>query len=198
MTDYWTDAPTLSTDLIQLRPLVRDDRHALLTALSDGKLWEPFFSSFPAPDQIDQWLDDVEAGARQGRRMALAVIHRPSGQLIGSTSYCRMNKQHRRLEIGYTFYAASYQRGPVNSQAKRLLLTHAFDVMDCLCVQIRTNSLNQRSRRAIERLGAQLDGVLRHHVIDKNGLSRDTAVYSIIDSDWPVVKANLDYLNRER
>ena len=117
----------------------------------------------------------------------------PAGVVVGTTRYMRMNEGHRRLEVGGTFYATRVQRTGVNTEAKRLLLTHAFDVMGVQCVQIRTDALNIRSQRAIERLGAKRDGMLRGHQI-VGGRLRDSVVYSILDREWPGVRQNLDYL----
>ena len=128
----------------------------------------------------------------QGRSLVFAVLD-AVGEVAGTTRFMRMNEPHRRLEIGGTFYATRVQRTGLNTEAKRLLLTHAFDVLGCQCVQLRTDSLNRRSQAAIERLGATCDGVLRgHQLVD--GRLRDSVVYSILDREWPAVRRNLDYL----
>jgi len=122
------------------------------------------------------------------------TVETPDGQVVGATRLMRLAPAHRRLEIGGTFYAKAVQRTGVNTEAKRMLLAHAFEVMDCQCVQIRTDLLNLRSQRAIERLGARRDGVLRGHQVMADGRLRDTVVYSILDREWPGVRQNLDYL----
>jgi N-acetyltransferase len=186
VTDAWRDQPVLQGNHVLLRPMVRQDADAIVEAASDGKLWELFYTSVPSAETINAYLDAAEREQGFGRAMPFVVIDNATDQLVGATRYMRMKADARRLEIGTTFYAQSAQR----SEAKLLLLTHAFEVMDCLCVQLRTDALNFRSQRAIERLGAKKDGVLRNHSI-LNGRVRDTVVYSIIADEWEGVKRNL-------
>jgi N-acetyltransferase len=188
--DLWREMVTLEGSHVLLRPMEREDGPAIVEAASDGKLWELFYTSIPSADEIDAYLDKAFADKEVGRAMPFVVIDRRDGRLVGSTRYMRMNSAARRLEIGTTFYAQSAQRSAINSEAKLLLLTHAFDVMDCLCVQLRTDAFNFQSQRAIERLGAKKDGVLRNHSI-LNGRVRDTVVYSILANEWEGVKRNL-------
>lgn len=196
MNDPWTDQPRLSGPHVTLRPMVRADRDAIVAAAADGKLWELFYTAVPSEATIDAYLDTAEREASYGRAMPFVVLN-ASGQLVGCTRYMRMNKAARRLEIGTTFYAKSVQRSPVNSAAKLLLLTHAFDVMEASCVQLRTDHFNHASQRAIERLGAKKEGVLRNHSI-VDGRVRDTVCYSFIANEWPGVKRNLEFkLSRE-
>jgi N-acetyltransferase len=192
----WTTQPTLTDADVTLRPMVDADRDAVLAAASDGELWNLFFTNVPGPDTIDRYMAVAGDDRRNGRSMPFVV--ECGGAVVGATRFMRMNPAHRRLEIGTTFYATSVQRTSVNTTAKRLLLHQAFDAMDAQCVQLRTDRLNHRSRRAIERLGAQLDGVLRSHVIMADGRVRDTAVYSITRGDWPGVRASLDHLLADR
>lgn len=191
MSDLWTDPPHLSGQHVTLRPMVRGDRDAILAAASEGKLWELFYTSVPSPDTIDAYLDAAERETNYGRAMPFVVLD-STGKIVGCTRYMRMNKAARRLEIGTTFYAASVQRSPINTEAKLLLLTHAFEEMGALCVQFRTDHFNHASQRAIERLGAKRDGVLRNHNI-MDGRVRDTVVYSIIANEWDGVKRNLTF-----
>ena len=188
----WDETPTLAGRHVALRPLVPEDRDAILAAASDGRLWELFYTAVPGPDTIDAWIERAFREKSHGRALPFAVTA-PDGRVIGSTRYMRMNPAHRRLEIGTTFYAASVQRSGVNTEAKLLLLAHAFEAMGCVCVQFRTDWFNHASRRAIERLGAKPDGVLRNHNITPDGRMRDTMVYSILASEWPGVKANLEF-----
>lgn len=188
----WSTVPTLAGRHVVLRPLVAADREALLAAASDGRLWELFYTGVPGPDTVDTWLARAATDQAAGRALPFAVTL-PSGELVGSTRYMRMSETHRRLEIGTTFYAAHVQRTAVNSEAKLLMLRHAFETLGCLCVQFRTDWFNTRSQRAIERLGAKRDGVLRNHVIMPDGRVRDTVVYSIIANEWPGVRANLEH-----
>ncbi len=189
----WTDAPTLEGGLVTLRPLVPEDRDALLSAAADGRLWELFYTLAPGPDMIDFWLEHTFRERGEGRGMPFTVLD-ASGDVVGSTRYLRMNRTHRRVEIGGTFYAQRAQRTGLNTEAKLLLLGHAFEELDCICVQLRTDWLNLASRRAIERLGAKQDGVLRAQRVMPDGRVRDTVVYSILDREWPGVKRNLEVM----
>ena len=190
MAGPWTDQPVLEGRHILLRPMVRSDGPAIVDAASDGKLWELFYTVVPGPESINAYLDRAEREQGWGRIMPFAVIEKASGDLVGATRYMRMNSPHRRLEIGTTFYASRVQRTPINSEAKLLLLTHAFESMNCVCVQFRTDHFNFASQRAIERLGVKRDGLIRNHqIID--GRVRDTVLYSILANEWEGVKRNL-------
>jgi RimJ/RimL family protein N-acetyltransferase len=188
----WHQQPTLAGQHVTLRPLVLDDRDALVAAAADGDLTDLFFTNVSGLKDPDGFMAAAFKERDFSRAMPFAVCL-PDGRLVGMTRYMRMNAGHRRLEIGGTFYARSVQRSGVNTEAKKLLLTHAFEVMDCNVVQIRTDWFNRRSQAAIERLGAKRDGVLRNHQL-MDGRIRDLVVYSIIASEWPGVKRNLDYL----
>ena len=196
MTDPWRVSPVLEGDHVILRPMVRADGPAIVAAASDGKLWELFYTAVPSPETIEAYLDNAEAEIGYGRAMPFVVVDKVSDKIVGATRYMRMKRDAERLEIGTTFYAESAQRTPINSETKLLLLTHAFEVMGCMCVQFRTDALNFPSQRAIERLGAKRDGVLRNHGI-MDGRNRDTIVYSIIANEWDGAKTNLRFrLNR--
>lgn len=189
----WTDPPTLVGRHVTLRPMVLGDRDALAAAAADGDLTELFFSNVAQLVDPDAFLAAAFKECDFGRAMPFAV-ETPDGKLVGMTRYMRMHAGHKRLEIGGTFYAKSVQRSGVNTEAKLLLLTHAFEVMRCNVVQIRTDWFNRRSQAAIERLGAKRDGVLRNHQVTPDGRMRDLVVYSIIASEWPGVRQNLRYL----
>ena len=189
----WRDAPTLANRRITLRPLTREDRRALLDAAADGDLSRLFYTGVPSPNTIDAYFDTVFAEQAQGRAMPFIVLD-PDGGVIGATRFLRMNEAHRRLEIGATFYRASVQRSGVNTQAKLLLLGHAFDSLGCNVVQFRTDWFNRRSQAAIERLGAKRDGVLRNHQIAADGRVRDIVCYSVVAPEWPGVRRNLEHL----
>lgn len=189
----WTHIPVLAGTHVTLRPLRRDDGPALIAAASAGGLWDMFFAGVAQLKDIERWLDKVMAEQDYGRAQVFTVLN-AAGAVIGTTRFMRMAPTDRRLEIGGTFYALSAQRTGVNTEAKLLLLTHAFQVMGCQCVQIRTDWLNQRSRTSIERLGAHCDGVLRGHAVTAGGRIRDTVVYSILDREWPGVRDKLVYL----
>ena len=158
----------------------------------DGDLTQLFFSNVNGLRDPDAFMAAAFKERDFGRAMPFAVCL-PDGKIVGMTRYMRMNAAHLRLEIGGTFYAKSVQRTGVNTEAKKLLLTHAFEMMGCNAVEIRTDWFNRRSQAAIERLGAKRDGVLRNHQV-MDGRIRDLVVYSIIASEWPGVKRNLDYL----
>ena len=191
----WRGAPTFVGRHVTLRPLSRDDRAALLEAFADG-LENTFATLVPAPDTIDAWYEGIEREAAAGRMMPFTVLD-ADGRVAGTTRFMRMTERHRRIEIGGTLYARRVQRSGVNTEAKRFLLSHAFESLGCQCVQLRTNVLNRRSRAAIERIGARMDGVLRGHMITPEGHSRDSVVYSILAHEWPQVRRNLDALLAE-
>lgn len=188
----WAETPTLTGRHVTLRPLERADRDGLIAVASAGDLWDTFYANVAQLKDADRWLDAAFEQQDYGRARLFAVCD-PSGRVVGTTRFMRMSEGHRRFEVGGTFYAKTVQRTGVNTEAKLLLLAHAFDVLACQCVQIRTDMLNMRSQAAIERLGAKRDGVLRGHQIVAGRL-RDTVVYSILDREWPGVKQNLQFL----
>lgn len=188
----WRTVPTLAGRHVTLRPLAADDRDALVAAASADDLWDTFYASVSQMKEPDGFFARAFAEQEVGRSFVFAVLD-GEGTMCGTTRLMRMNPAHRRVEIGGTFYATRVQRSGVNTEAKLLLLTHAFDALGCQCVQLRTDSLNRRSQAAIERLGARRDGVLRgHQIVD--GRLRDSVVYSILDREWPAVRRNLDFL----
>jgi RimJ/RimL family protein N-acetyltransferase len=186
---HWPDPVTLAGPHARLEPLTAAHHDALCDAVRDGELWKLWYTSVPSPEGM---------AAEIQRRLALPTM-RPftvldaSGRVVGMTTYMHIDAVHRRVEIGSTWYAHSAQRTPLNTQCKRLLLAHAFDTLDCIAVEFRTHRLNVQSRRAIERLGAQLDGILRCHQRAADGSLRDTAVYSITAAEWPAARAHLDW-----
>lgn len=188
----WTTPPTLTGQHVTLRPTVLDDRDGIVAAGADGKISELFFTNASTLTDPDAFMAALFKERDFGRAMPFTVCT-PDGRVVGLTRYMRMNAGHKRLEIGGTFYAKSVQRTGVNTEAKLLLLTHAFEVMGCNAVQIRTDWFNKRSRAAIERLGAKRDGVLRNHQV-MDGRVRDLVVYSIIASEWAGVRQNLRFL----
>lgn len=188
----WTTPPTLIGDHVTLRPTVLDDRDGIVAAGADGKVSELFFTNASTLTDPDAFMAAVFKERDFGRAMPFTVCT-PDGRVVGLTRYMRMSEGHKRLEIGGTFYAKSVQRTGVNTEAKLLLLTHAFEVMGCNAVQIRTDWFNKRSQAAIERLGAKRDGVLRNHQV-MDGRVRDIVVYSIIASEWAGVRQNLRFL----
>jgi N-acetyltransferase len=176
-----------------LEPLAQMHLGGLQEAAADGELWKLFFTSVPAPAQAQKWLDTALAMRHQHQAMPFAVRELASDRIVGSTRFFNVDNANRRLEIGHTWYAQSAQRSPVNTECKLLLLTHAFETLGCIAVEFRTDWFNHRSQAAIERLGAKRDGVLRNHMIMPDGRIRDTVVYSILQSEWPGVKINLQH-----
>jgi RimJ/RimL family protein N-acetyltransferase len=188
---HWIEPVVLRGSHAVLEPLAPEHRDALLAAAADGELWRLWYTSAPGPDSIDGWLQQALAQREQAGALPF-VVRRPSdGRVIGSTRLFNVDAANRRLEIGHTWYSASVQRGPVNTECKAMLLAHAFDTLGCIAVELRTHFMNRQSRAAIERLGARLDGVLRHHQRLPNGTIRDTCVYSIVAPEWPAVRENL-------
>lgn len=188
----WRTVPTLVGRHVTLRPLDRADREDLLAAFGDG-LARVVTTAVPDAATIDGWYDSLAAQQAAGRALPFTVLD-AEGRVAGVTRFLRMNAAHRRVEIGGTLYARRVQRTGLNTEAKRLLLAHAFDTLGCQCVQLRTGWHNRASRAAIERLGARIDGVLRGHMVTPDGEVRDTIVYSILHHEWPQVRRNLDYL----
>ncbi|MBY0572122.1 MAG: GNAT family N-acetyltransferase [Undibacterium sp.] len=182
----------------KLTPLKQAHLEDLQAAALDGKLWELFFTFVPNPETTQQWLDTALSLQDKGSVLAFTVIQQSTGKIIGSTRYCRIAPEHKRLEIGYTWYSQSAQRSAINTECKLLLLTHAFEVLDCNVVELRTDWFNKKSQAAIERLGAKRDGVLRNHILSTDGRVRDIVVYSILKSEWMGVKNNLEFLLKRR
>lgn len=191
MTDPWRETPTLAGRHVTLRPLERGDRAAIVEAFATG-LEDSFATMVPAEDTIDGWYDRIAREQPAGRMMAFVALD-AAGRLSGVTRFLRMSQVDRRVEIGGTIYAKRVQRTGLNTEAKLLLLTYAFETLGCQCVQLRTDWLNRPSRRAIERLGAKQDGVLRGHKVIGDRV-RDTVVYSILAREWPGVRRNLTSL----
>ena len=174
-----------------LEPLSRDHAAGVRAAAADGELWNLWYTSVPAPDKLDAWLDiALDMRERQGA-MPFAVRANDSGNIVGSTRYFNVDAANRRLEIGHTWYAQRAQRTAINTECKLLLLTHAFEQLRCIAVEFRTHWFNHRSREAILRLGAKQDGVLRNHQLLPDGSRRDTVVFSILDGEWAAVKRHL-------
>ena len=188
---------TLSGQHVTLVPLDTTHHDALVQAVHDGDLWNHWYTHIPRPEAMAAEIQRRLELQATGSMCPFAVISPVTQQAVGMTTYMNIDATNRRVEIGSTWYRQSVQRTPVNTEAKHLLLAHAFEQLDCIAVEFRTHFFNQPSRRAIERLGAKLDGVLRSHQINQHpkakGALRDTCVYSITASEWPNVKAHLDH-----
>lgn len=188
----WPDPVTLSGPHARLAPLDPGHAQALAEAVRDGELWQLWYTAIPPPERMAAEIERRLSLQRAGSMLPFTVFD-ASGRVVGMTTFMNIDATHRRVEIGSTWYARSVQRSALNTQCKRLLLGHAFDTLDCIAVEFRTHRLNVQSRRAIERLGAQLDGMLRAHQRMPNGTLRDTAVYSITAAEWPTIRAHLDF-----
>jgi RimJ/RimL family protein N-acetyltransferase len=188
----WPEAVALAGPHARLEALLPGHHDALCAAAADGELWRLWYTSVPAPGEMAAEIERRLALRAAGSMLPFTVSD-GSGRVVGMSSYMNIDARNRRLEIGSTWIAASAQRSALNTQCKRLLLAHAFEALDCIAVEFRTHRLNTQSRRAIERLGAQLDGILRAHALGPQGSVRDTAVYSITAAEWPAVRAHLDW-----
>lgn len=189
--ESWLKAVQLEGESVRLRPLQREDRDALLSAAEDGTLWKLWFTGVPSVETVDQYIATALNDQALGLALPFVVEDKASGKIIGSTRFCSAVAQHRRVEIGYTWYSKSFQKTSVNTQCKQLLLEHAFSVLNAIAVEFRTHWHNHASRAAIARLGAKQDGVLRNHTIEPDGAYRDSVVFSILESEWPSVRKGL-------
>jgi N-acetyltransferase len=184
---------TLSSAAVRLEPLAADHAMALEAAARDGELWQLRVTSVPAPGETAAYIENALKGQAEGHMLPFVVVDTASGRVIGSTRYHDIVPAVERLEIGYTWYGQSWQRSHVNTTAKLLLMQHAFETLGAQLVGWRTDNYNFASQRAIERLGARKDGVLRHHALRRDGTVRDTVMYSLAAGEWPEVKAHLQY-----
>jgi RimJ/RimL family protein N-acetyltransferase len=182
---------TLAGKLTTLEPLSHDHHDGLVEAASDGELWNLWYTSVPRPEAMRAEISRRLEVHKNGSMLPFTARRNDNGQIIGMTTYMNADETNRRLEIGSTWNAQSTQRTGTNTEAKLLLLSHAFDELRCLAVEFRTHWMNQQSRDAIARLGAKQDGVLRNHQRMADGSLRDTVVFSIIESEWPTVRNEL-------
>ncbi len=178
---------------IRLEPLTAAHEQGLEAAAADGALWNLWFTSVPEPGRAPEYIAQALAGQQAGHMLPWAVRELTSGAIIGCTRYHDIAPAIDRVEIGYTFYAKSWQRSRVNTVCKLLLLEHAFDTLGCKVVGLRTDNFNFASQRAIEALGAKRDGVIRHHAARRDGTVRDTFIYSILSREWPDVRRHLEF-----
>ncbi|MFD7261350.1 GNAT family N-acetyltransferase [Streptomyces sp. NPDC059874] len=185
------DGGALVGERVRLEPLAHRHHDGLCEAIRDGKLWELPVTIVPHPEDVPAFIDEALAAREAGTQIAYATVDLASGRIAGSTRLMVINRTYRRLEIGFTFLGASWQGTGLNTEAKLLMLTHAFEAMGMNRVELLTDVRNGRSRAAIERLGATHEGVLRHHMVMPDGWIRDTAVYSITRPEWPDAKRGL-------
>jgi RimJ/RimL family protein N-acetyltransferase len=188
----WPDPVTLRGEHARLEPLSHQHLAGLTEAVKDGELHKLWYTAIPTAENMAKEIDR-RLGLQASGSMLPFTVFDAGGKIVGMTTYMNIDAGNRRVEIGSTWYGKSAQRGPLNTQCKLLLLQHAFETLNCIAVEFRTHFFNHQSRRAIERLGAKQDGILRSHQVAPNGTLRDTVVYSITAAEWPTVKAHLTY-----
>lgn len=189
---------TFASPYVRLEPMTTEHVSALAQAAADGALWNLRVTSVPAPNETQAYVDKALSMQAAGNRLPFVVREMMGGLIIGSTSYHDIINEVDRVEIGYTWYAQSWQRTHINTCCKLLLLQHAFGTLGCKVVGFRTDNFNHASQRAIERLGAKRDGVIRHHALRRDGTIRDTVMYSITSGEWPEIRAHLEYKLTQR
>lgn len=189
----WIKPIQLSNQWVILEPLSLDHLSDLMDAVEDGELYKLWYTHIAEPSEMRTYIEQAMDMAERGEGQAFAIRDIYSGKIVGSSRYCHADTANQRLEIGYTWYAKSVQKTALNTACKLLMLEHAFEILDCIAVEFRTHWHNQNSRNAIAKLGAKQDAVLRNHQKMPNGGYRDTVVFSIIDSEWPVVKQSLAF-----
>ncbi|WP_321839750.1 GNAT family N-acetyltransferase [Paraburkholderia bannensis] len=184
--------PTLTGTTVELRALRETDAPALIEAAADGELWNLKVTVVPGPATVAAYIARALEGERAGTVMPFVIVARATERVVGSTRFWKMDRANRKLEIGHTWLAASAQRSSINTEAKFLLLSYAFETLDCVRVQFTTDELNEKSRAAILRLGAKQEGIVRHERIMPDGRKRNSVRFSIIDDEWPDVRAKLE------
>jgi RimJ/RimL family protein N-acetyltransferase len=189
----WPEPSTLRGTHAILEPLSRTHHEDLAEAVRDGELWRLWYTIVPEPSKMLAEIDRRVELKAKGAMLPMAVIDTRTSKAVGMTGYWNVDAPNRRVEIGGTWYRKSVQRTALNTECKLMLLTHAFETLGCICVELRTHFFNHQSRRGIERLGARLDGILRNNQIMPNGSIRDTCVYSIVAAEWPTVKMHLAF-----
>ena len=188
----WPDPVTLRGEHARLEPLLHDHLAGLVEAVKDGELFKLWYTAVPKPEDMTKEIDR-RLGLQKAGSMLPFTVFDAAGKIAGMSTYMNIDAANRRVEIGSTWYAKRVQRTPLNTQCKLLLLGHAFEAINCIAVEFRTHFFNHQSRRAIERLGAKQDGILRSHQVAPNGTLRDTVLFSIIAAEWPTVKAHLNF-----
>ena len=187
----WLSEIELKGKIVTLIPLKSEHASALVEAASDGELWDLWFTNVPDKDSIDSYIEFALLEQQAGRSLPFVVVENATNKIIGSTRFCNSDPVNKRTEIGYTWYAKSYQKTAVNTECKYLLLSHVFETLSAIALEFRTHWHNHPSRNAIARLGAKQDGVLRNHQKSSDGSYRDTVVFSITNNEWLGVKTSL-------
>jgi len=186
----WLLHTPLLGEFVTLEPLCTTHVEPLKAAVSDGESWKLWFANVPSPEMMAEYVDDAMLSAQSGN-LAFAVKCNATNKIVGTTRFYNVDAKNKRAMLGYTWYSSSVRRSPVNTESKLLLLKYIFESHSAIAVEFRTHFFNHNSRKAIERLGAKQDGILRNHQISKDGSIRDTVVYSITNSEWPAVRNNL-------
>jgi len=187
----WIKPILLRGPHVVLEPMSKEHVKGLKLAVADGELWNLWYTHVPNISEVGRYVETALAEQESGQSIPFVICDAETKRVIGSTRFCHIDHQNKRVEIGYTWYAKSFQRTRMNTQCKYLLLEHAFETLECIAVEFRTHWHNQASRNAILRLGAKQDGVLRNHQVMADGGYRDTVVFSIINQEWPVIKTSL-------
>lgn len=185
------EATTLEGRFVRLEPLAAHHQAGIRAAIEDGELWKLFVTLVPKPQDVDKFIDNALMAQLAGDGLAFATVDKASNKIVGSTRFMKAHKAYKRVEIGFTFIAQSFQKTQINTEAKLLMLAHAFEDRKLNRVELLTDYLNARSRAAILRLGAKQEGILRNHMVMPDGRVRDSVIFSIINSEWPGVKQNL-------
>lgn len=193
----WLQSIELEGNLVKLLPMLPSHKSGLVKAAEDGNLWELWYTSVPSKETVDDYVDFAFNEQETGLALPFVIIDKKNNTIVGSTRFCSADAPNRRVEIGYTWYAQHVQRTGINTECKYLMLSHAFEKLDAIAVEFKTNFFNFPSRNAILRLGARQDGIIRNHRIDKQGNIRDTVIFSILNSEWPVVKTSLEFKMRK-
>jgi RimJ/RimL family protein N-acetyltransferase len=193
MKTRWIEPVTFTGAKVILEPLSLEHTDGMIAAVKDGELWKLWYTHIPSSEKVEEYIK-IALGMRENAgAMPFIVREKESNKIIGCTRYFNVDEANQRLEIGHTWYSESYQRTAVNTECKFLLLSHAFEKLDAIAVELRTHWHNHKSRAAIARLGAKQDGVLRNHTRSADGIYRDTVVFSIINLEWPAVKRSLEF-----
>ncbi len=196
MTSRWIEPIVLLGKHVTLEPMARQHVAGLQAATRDGQLWKLWYTAVPSPEQVEAYVEEALQRRENLGEMPFVIHEHKTNKVIGSTRFMHVDEDSQRLEIGHSWFAESHQRTAKNSETKLLMLSHAFEQLSAIAVEFRTHWINHRSRRAIERLGAKQDGVLRNHKRMPDGSLRDTVVYSITDTEWPMVKKHLQFILR--
>lgn len=190
---YPPEAIILVGEHVELHPLRMEHKDSLIEAVRDGELWKLWFTLVPSPEEMETWIERAIKEEKEKQSLPFVVKRKEDQKILGSTRFMNIEKISNRMEIGSTWYCKEAQKTAVNTECKLLLLEHAFENLDCIAIEFRTHRLNEASRKAISRLGASPDGIIRNHRKMPNGTLRDTAVYSILSNEWPTVKCHLQF-----